>query len=216
MAEKGGARTEVYEVSEQVSGLLYRKAKDLFQSDEYNRFTTFPAFMQGSARDWRSVLVEKGLVSSTSDSFDPNVIAVGYQKEAAKFGKRLYDLMRVAADGKEGTACDFCGSGVYSLGQDTTFAKIAHLDKIRPEGDPDLFWRNEYVMNCDSCGGHSNVDISAVTSKVAVEFMGMRTSAASGKIKEDWQLRDVIDATLEPFRHGTKDLATRIGAKFAE
>ena len=214
MPEQGQERAEVFEVSKPLSELLYQKTTSLFKSEAYKRFTTFPAFMMGRPQDWRSELVTQGLVAA-QDSNNSKAIAVGWQKEAATFGKRLYDLMRVAADGKEGTACDFCGSGVYSLGQDSAFAKLAHLEKTRPEGDPDLFWRNEYVMNCNHCGGHSKVDISAVTQKVAVELMGMRNSAANQKLQE-WNLRQVIDATLEPFRHGVADLTSQVAVKLAE
>ena len=214
MPEQGLEKAEVFQISRPLSELLYQKTTVLFKSNAFKRFTTFPAFMMGRSQDWTIELVRQNLVAA-QDSHNPQAVAVGYQKEAAVFGRQLYDLMRVAADGKEGTACSFCGSGVYSLGQDSAFAKLAHLDQIRPEGDPDLFWRNEYVLNCNHCGGHTKVDISAVTQKVAVELMGMNTSAANAKIKE-LNLREVIDSTLEPFRHGIDDLTERVAAKFTK
>lgn len=147
--------------------------------------------------------------------------AVKFRLESAKFGARLYDVLRVASADLTEAECAHCQSPVYNADTDTVFSKLHRLETIQEEGDPDLVWKNEFSMKCGSCG--------APGTKIHLDPMVGPLGASLGRsnlsyfwpfqkddsIGVDIGLEDFINrAVLAPFREGIGRSAQRIKDKF--
>lgn len=130
-------------------------------------------------------------------------------------GKKLYDLIKIAAAGQEGAKCESCGQGVCSENHNTPLSKLGRLNEVGNDPQPELFWKDEYTLECGHCGAPSDVDIQPVVSLIGAEYLGISVRHAYG-FQENLRIRDILNNVFEPFRRGKVGMITEFNEKLSQ